>query len=54
VSRYDVQNEDALSYLEERLRQIGVVSALQAEGFGPGDQLEIAGVSLELGPGAAA
>jgi GTP-binding protein len=54
VARYDVENQDALAYLEERLRRIGVLSALQAEGFGPGDELEIAGVRLDLDPSAAA
>jgi GTPase len=54
VSRYDLDNQDALAYVEERLRRIGVLSALQAEGYGPGDDVEIAGVSLPLGPHAAA
>jgi GTP-binding protein len=54
VSRYDVENQDALAYLEERLRRIGVLSALRAEGYGPSDELEIAGVTLRLGPQAAA
>ena len=31
-----------------------LLRALQDEGFSPGDELEIAGVSLELDPGAAA
>jgi GTPase len=54
VSRYDVENQDALAYLEERLRRIGVLSALQAAGYGPGDELEIGGVTLDFGPQAAA
>ncbi len=29
-SRYDIDNEDALAYLEERLRRIGVLDALRA------------------------
>jgi len=50
VARYDVQNEDAMAYLEGRLRKIGVLRALEAEGFQAGDELEIAGVAFELDP----
>jgi GTPase len=53
LQRYDVENEDAMAYLEERLRRIGVLGALEAEGFQPGDELEVAGVTLELDPDAA-
>jgi GTP-binding protein len=51
VSRYDIENEDAMGYLEGRLRRIGVIQALEAEGFEPGDEIEIAGVTFELDPG---
>ena len=37
-----------MAYVEERLRRIGVLKALQAEGFQPGDEIEIAGVTFEL------
>jgi GTP-binding protein len=50
LGRYDVSNEEALAYVEERLRRIGVMRALQAEGFQAGDQLEIGGVSLKVDP----
>jgi GTP-binding protein len=50
LQRYDVENEDAMAYLEERLRRIGVLGALEAEGFQPGDELEVAGVTFELDP----
>jgi len=50
LARYDVDNEDAMAYLEGRLRKIGVLSALEAEGFQAGDDLEIAGVAFELDP----
>jgi GTPase len=53
VARHDVENQDALAYLEQRLRRIGVLSALEAEGFSAGDELEIAGVRLALHPSAA-
>ncbi len=54
LQRYDVENEDAMAYLEERLRRIGVLGALEAEGFQPGDELEVAGVTFELDPDAPA
>ncbi len=50
LSRYDVENEDALAYVEERLRRIGVLDALEREGFAPGDEVRIAGVPFELDP----
>jgi GTP-binding protein len=54
LQRYDVENEDAMAYLEERLRRIGVLGALEAEGFQPGDELEVGGVTFELDPDAPA
>jgi len=54
LQRYDIENEDAMAYLEERLRRIGVLGALEAEGFQPGDELEVAGVTFELDPDAPA
>ena len=50
VARYDLDNEDALAHLERRLRGIGVIRALEAAGFQPGDDVEIAGVEFELDP----
>jgi GTPase len=52
VARHDVDNEEALRYLEERLRAMGVIRALQAAGFEPGDDVEIAGTVFEFDPGA--
>ncbi len=54
LARYDVENDDAMAYVEGRLRRIGVLKALEAEGFQPGDEIEIAGVTFELDPGAPA
>jgi GTP-binding protein len=51
VARYDLENDDALAHLERRLRGIGVIRALEAEGFQAGDDVEIAGVQFELDPG---
>jgi GTP-binding protein len=53
LARYDVENEDAMAYVEGRLRRIGVLKALEAEGFQPGDEIEIAGVTFELDPSTA-
>jgi len=53
LERYDVENEDAMTYVEGRLRRIGVLKALEAEGFQPGDEIEIAGVTFELDPSSA-
>jgi GTPase len=50
VARYDLDNEDALAHLERRLRGIGVIRALETEGFEPGDEVEIAGVAFDLDP----
>ena len=50
VARYDLDNEDALAHLERRLRGIGVIRALEAQGFEPGDEVEIAGVAFDLDP----
>jgi GTP-binding protein len=51
LARYDLDNDEALAHLERRLRGIGVIRALEAEGFEPGDEVEIAGVEFELDPG---
>jgi GTP-binding protein len=50
VQRFDLDNEDALAHLEQRLRTIGVIKELEAHGFEPGDEIEIAGVTFELDP----
>ncbi len=52
IARHDVDNEEALRYVEERLRALGVIKALAAAGFAPGDDVEIGGVVFELDPGA--
>jgi GTP-binding protein len=52
IARHDTDNEEALRYVEERLRAIGVVRALEAEGFQAGDDVEIAGTVFELDPAA--
>jgi GTP-binding protein len=52
VARHDVENEEAMRYVEERLRALGAIKALEAAGFEAGDDVEIAGIVFELHPGA--
>jgi len=51
MARHDLENPDAQRYVEERLRRIGVIAALEAAGFEAGDDVEIAGTVFELDPG---
>jgi GTP-binding protein len=48
VNRFDVENGEALAYVESRLRRLGVLGALRAKGYQPGDVVQIAGVPLPL------
>lgn len=50
MARHDLENEESLEYVESRLRRMGVIEALQTEGFEPGDDVEIAGVVFEFDP----
>jgi GTP-binding protein len=50
LARYDLDNEEALAHLERRLRGLGVLGALAAEGFEAGNEVEIAGVAFDLDP----
>jgi GTP-binding protein len=50
IARHDLDNHEALSYVEHRLRRMGVIGALESSGFEPGDDVEIAGVVFELDP----
>ena len=38
-----------MAYVEGRLRRLGVLRALEAKGFQPGDELQIAGVAAGAG-----
>jgi GTP-binding protein len=51
IARHDVDNDEALRYVEARLRALGVIRALESAGFEPGDDVEIGGVVFELDPG---
>ena len=44
-------NAEALAYLEQRLNEIGVIAALRAAGFEPGDEVRIGEHEFELHPG---
>lgn len=48
--RHDLKNEEALAYLEQRLNEIGVVAALRAAGFEPGDDVRVGDHEFELHP----
>jgi GTPase len=48
--RHDLGNEEALAYLEQRLNEIGVVAALRAAGFEPGDDVRVGDHEFELYP----
>ncbi len=50
IARHDMDNEDAQRYVEDRLRSMGVIRALEAAGFEAGDDVEIAGMVFELDP----
>jgi GTP-binding protein len=48
--RHDLGNEEALAYLEQRLNEIGVIAALRAAGFEPGDDVRVGEHEFELHP----
>jgi GTP-binding protein len=50
VARHDLENPEALDYLENRLREIGVIAALQRAGFEPGDEVVVGDLEFELDP----
>ena len=51
IARHDLSNPEALAYLEQRLREIGVIAALERAGFEPGDEVRIGEEEFELDPG---
>jgi GTPase len=50
IARHDLDNQEALDYLEGRLREIGVIAELQRAGFEPGDEVVVGEVEFELDP----
>jgi GTP-binding protein len=51
LARFHLDNDEAMAHVERRLHRMGVVRALEAAGFEPGDDVEIGGVVFELDPG---
>jgi GTP-binding protein len=51
IARHDMENEEALALVEHRLRRMGVIAALEARGFEPGDDVEMGGIVFEFDPG---
>jgi GTP-binding protein len=48
--RHDLKNEEALAYLEQRLKEIGAIAALQAAGFEAGNDVRVGEHEFELHP----
>ncbi len=48
LARHDLDNDEALAHIEQRLRQIGVIRSLQEAGYEAGDDVEIGGVLFDL------
>jgi GTP-binding protein len=46
--RHDLANEEALAYLEQRLKEMGVLAALHAAGFEPGNEIRVGENEFEL------
>ena len=50
VARHDLSNLEALAYLEQRLREIVVIAALERAGFSPCDEVRIGAEAFDLDP----
>ena len=50
IARHDLENPEALDYLEGRLREIGVIAELERAGFEPGDEVVVGELEFELDP----
>jgi GTP-binding protein len=53
VARHDLENREALAYIEERLKAMGVIKALEEQGFEPGEEVRVGDVAFVLYPGVA-
>jgi GTP-binding protein len=51
IARHDLDNRESLAYIEERLRAMGVIRELEAQGFEPGEEITIGEVAFDLYPG---
>lgn len=48
VARFDLENHEAAAYVDASLRRLGVLGALRAKGFEPGDEIRIGGEARRL------
>jgi GTP-binding protein len=46
--RFDMENEEALAYLESRLKEMGVMAELKRAGFESGDEIKVGDYEFEL------
>jgi GTP-binding protein len=51
IARHDLENQEALAFIEDRLRSMGVIKELEAQGFEPGEEITIGEVAFDLYPG---
>ena len=50
VDHHDLENQEALAYIEERLKAMGVIRELEAQGFEPGEEVLVGDVAFVLYP----
>ena len=48
MNRLDLENQEALNYLEKRLKKMGVVEMLESNGFKSGDEICIGEAAFEF------
>lgn len=48
VERFDLENRDALDFLEQRIKKLGVVEMLEREGFKSGNEIVIGDAAFEF------
>jgi len=48
LERFDLENDEALAYVESSLRRAGVLGALRSRGFEPGDEVRVHGEPRRL------
>ncbi len=54
VHRHDLDNREALAYIEERLKAMGVIKELESQGFEPGEEVRVGDIAFVLYPGVTA
>jgi GTP-binding protein len=48
IERFDLENPEAVAYIEARMRRLGVFGALRSAGFAPGDVVRVGESALAL------